>query len=182
MINNFNKIIQILFVLVFILNFGLSAQSDSLESHNSDKLVFKPAFHSIQLDANIFIISYEIGGQLDFDFFQSINNICIGTRISAEHYILGDFGGTTSGSPFTNYNLYVRFSNTLGYFSIDALGGISFYKTSQPNYFPNEYLPRIGIEIKYGKVVGIILKGATSFKNRTGFIGIGVSLNYNHLL
>lgn len=182
MINNFINAIQVLFVLVFILNFSLSAQSDSLKSLNGDKLVFEPGFHSIQIDANLFLISYEIGGQLDIDLFQSQNNICIGTRISAEHFMLGDFGGTTFGSPFTNYNLYVRFSNTLGYFSLNALGGISFYKTSQPYYFPNQYLPRIGIEIKYGKVVGIILKGATSFKDRTGFIGIGVSLDYNHLL
>jgi hypothetical protein len=43
-------------------------------------------------------------------------------------------------------------------------------------------MSRIGFEFKYGNIVGFILKGSTSFKKNTEFIGIGVSLDYNHFL
>ncbi len=164
------------------MNSNLFSQSDTIKTVSIAKLEYSPNFHSIQIDGNIFVTSFEIGGQLDFDLFRSQKNICIGTRFSIENYMLGDFGGTTHGSPFTNYNLYLRLSNTLDYFTMDVLGGMSYYESNAPDYYPNQSLPRIGFELKYGNIIGIILKGSTSFKDRTGFFGIGLSLGYNHFL
>ena len=172
----------IIFLFVFSLNnYFLFAQVDSSKIIDKNKFEFSPAFHSIQIDGNVFFISYEFGGHIDLDLFQSRNNVCLGTRLSVEHYSSGDFGGTTFGSPFTNYNLYLRFSKISDNLSFNFLGGISYYNTAQPDYFPNKGLPRICFEIKYGRIVGIILKGATSFKERTGFIGVGLSLDFCHL-
>jgi hypothetical protein len=124
---------------------------------------------------------YEAGGQFDFDFFTNNKNICLGTRMSIEHYDLGDFGGKMLGSPFTNYNIYARFSNRTGLLSISLLGGFTYYITSDPIILPDKYLSRVGFEIKLtDNVVGLILKGSTSFVNKSGYIGVGVSLGYNH--
>ena len=182
MVNSFRKNILPVIILILIINNILFAQSDSTSIVNAKKLQFAPSLHGIQIDGNIFFISYEIGGQVDFDFFQSKSKMCIGTRLSAEHYMQGDFGGKIFGSPFTNYNFYLRISNAFDDISINVLGGLSYYKTSEPYYFLNKYMPRIGCEFKYGNIVGFILKGSTSFKKNTGFVGIGISLDYNHFL
>ncbi|MCF8239772.1 MAG: hypothetical protein K9J16_00190 [Melioribacteraceae bacterium] len=173
-------ILRVILIFILITNYNLF----SLEEQDStvNKLEFIPSFHSIQIEGNIFIISYEFGGNIDFDLFRSKNNICIGSRFSVEHYSLGDFGGSKLGSPFTNYNLFLRLSTNHIYFSTDVYGGISYYVTSASNYYPNDYLPRIGFEIKYGNIIGIILRGSTSFKDRTGFFGIGIYLGYDHFL
>ncbi len=160
---------------------ALFSQSDSLFVNNS-KLYFQPSFHGIQIDGTALILMYEYSGQLDFDLLRSNNNVCIGVRMSAEHYAMGDFGGSTMGSPFTNYNLYFRISTVKDYFSTSVLFGVSKYETSSPEYVPNENLLRGGFEIKYGKIISLIFKGSTSFKERTTFIGLGLSLDYNHYL
>ena len=138
--NNFTHISTLILVVLFI-NFNEYAQFDSSKTIDKKRLEFSPAVHGVQIDGNIFFISYEFGGQIDFDLFQSRDNICLGTRLSVEHYTTGDFGGTTSGSPFTNYNLYLRFSQTLNNFSINFLGGTSYYNSSEPDYFPSKGLP-----------------------------------------
>lgn len=174
--------VLLLLWVISIFNYNLFAQTDSIKTSDNNKFEFIPAFHGIQVDGNIFFISYEIGGQLDFDLLQSKSNVCLGTRISVENYMQGDVGGKTFGAPFTNYNLYLRFSKISEDLSFNFLGGITYYNSSEPEYFPDKVLPRLGFEIKYGRVVGIILKGATSFKENTGFVGIGLSIDYCHIL
>lgn len=142
-----------LFLIIILIgfsstNYGLYAQTDSTQIIAQNKFYFSPSFHSVQIDGNVFFISLEYGGHLDFDLFQSQSNLCLGTRVSVEHYIKGDFGGKTFGSPFTNYNLYLRFSKTSEDLSFNFLGGISYFTTAQPDYFPSKGLPRIGFEIK----------------------------------
>jgi len=173
---------KIFFSLILLTNGVLFAQPDSSEKVNKNSLNFSPAFHNIQIDASVFFILLEYGGHIDFDLFQNNNNVCLGSRFGVEHYSKGDFGGAAAGSPYTNYNLYLRFSKISKYLSFNFLGGISYYTTDQPDYLPNKVLPRIGFEIKYGRIVGIILKGATSFNENNSFIGIGLSLDYCHIL
>ena len=102
--------------------------------------------------------------------------------MSIEHYYLLDFGGTRLGSPFTNYNLYLRLSREKDYLSVGVFGGVTYYKTNDPTYLPNKYLFRAGFEVKLGNIVGLVLKGSTSFNENSSFIGIGISLGYTNNL
>lgn len=158
-----------------------SFPQNTTSTSEKNKLVFEPTFHSIQLDATIFIFLYEVGGQFDFDLFTNNKRICLGTRMSIEHYALGDVGGEKLGSPFTNYNIYARFSDRLGFLSINVLGGVTYYTTDDPIYLPDKYMPRVGFEIKFtDNILGLVLKGSTSFVDKSGYVGVGVSLGYNH--
>lgn len=168
-------------ILIYLSFPSVLFSQNNIAASEENKLMYKPTFHSIQLDATIFILMYEVGGQFDYDFFTNNKNICLGTRIGIEHYDLRDYGGTMPGSPFTNYNIFARFSNRLGFLSINVLGGITYYSTDDPIYFPDKYLPRVGFELKLtDNVIGLLLKGSTSFINKSGYIGIGVSLGFNH--
>jgi len=177
-------LIEIRIIITFILfaNILLPAQTDSSAGHKNIRFEYLPALHSIQIDGNVYLTSHEIRGHFDFDFFQAQNNLCLGTRLSIEHYTWGDIGGPHIGSPFTNYNLYLRFSKISNDFSIDFLCGLSYYRPSEIEEVPDRGLPRVGFEIKYGRIVGIVFKGSTSFRESTGFIGIGLCVNYCHIL
>lgn len=155
------------------------SQVDS--SMNDDKFFyFNPSIHSIQIDATSIVLMNQIGGEFDFDIFQLKNkNSCIGTRIGIEHYYLINFVDKSYGSPFTNYNLFARMSNVTDDLSSSILIGITYYTTDE-NYFPSKYLFRTGFEIKYGTTFGFLLKGSTSLKKDTSFIGVGIFMGYNH--
>lgn len=154
-------------------------QVDSLKY--DDKLFyFNPDIHSIQIDATSIVIMNQIGGEFDFDIFQLKNkNSCLGTRIGIEHYYLINFADKYYGSPFTNYNIFARMSGVTNDLSMSILVGITYY-TSAENYFPSTYLFRTGFEIKYGTTFGFLLKGSTSLKRNTSFIGVGIFIGYNH--
>lgn len=178
----FSTKIKIIVLVISLTNTFLLAQPDSSFNDKSIRFEYLPAFHSIQIDGNLYLTSYEVGGHFDFDFFRAHDNVCLGTRLSVEHYTKGDFGGSYPGSPFTNYNLYIRFSKISEDFSFNFLCGLSYYRPSEIEEAPDRGLPRVGFEIKYGRIVGIILKGSTSFRENTGFIGIGLSIDYCHIL
>lgn len=181
-LKNMKNIYYIIIIFILFCNCQIYSQENQDSSTIERKLELIPSFHSIQIEANVFILLMEVGSNIDFDILQSKNNICIGTRISVEHYNYRDFGGSVHGSPFTNYNLFLRMTKTNSYLSADVFGGLSFYKSSAPDYFPNKYLPRIGFEFRYGHFIGVILRGSTSFEERTGFFGIGINIGYNHFL
>ena len=164
-------ITRITFAFLIFASIISYSQPDSIS--NNRKLIFNPSFHGIQIDGSTIYFIYQYGGQIDFDLFRSKNNYCVGTRFNYEKYYMGDFGGTTLGSPFTNYNLYARLSNTKDLFSSSFLVGVTYYTTNRPEYIPNEYMIRFGFEVKYGHVVALIFKGSTSaFKEKTSFIGL----------
>ena len=145
-------------------------------------MLLSPSIHSIQINATSIVLINQIGGQFDFDVLRSINkNLCIGTRLSVERYYWGDFGGSTLGSPFTNYNLYSRLSTIIDNLSISVLGGITYYTTDDPIYLPDKYLFRAGFEVQLGSTVGLVLKGSTSLTKNSSFIGIGICLGYDHM-
>ena len=153
-----------------------------VDSTGDKKLLLSPSIHSIQINATSIVFMNQIGGQIDFDVLRSINkNFCVGTRLSVERYFLEDFGGSTLGSPFTNYNLYSRLSTTIDNLSISVLGGVTYYTTDDPIYLPDKYLFRAGFKVQLGNIVGLVFKGSTSLIKNSSFIGIGVCLGYDHM-
>ena len=146
------------------------------------KLILSPSVHGVQIDATTIVLMNQIGGQFDFDVLRSNNkNLCVGTRLSVEHYYLGNFVDEVDGSPFTNYNLYVRLSTKKDDLCFNVLGGVTYYTTDEPSHLPDKYMFRAGFEIKYGSTLGFIIKGSTSLSSNSSFIGIGVSLCYDHM-
>jgi len=163
---------------------GISAQvnySQVDSSNYGDKIFyFNPSIHSIQIDATSIILMNQIGGEFDFDIFQlKDKNSCIGFRIGIERYYLINLVDKYYGSPFTDYNVLARMSNVIGDLSSSILIGITYYTTNE-NYFPSKYLFRTGFELKYGTTFGFLLKGSTSLKKNTSFIGVGIFIGYNH--
>jgi len=157
------------------------SQTDSTKFEDNN-LVFDPSIHSIQIDATTIILMNQIGGQFDFDALRTNSkNLCVGTRLSIEHYYLGNFVDEVDGSPFTNYNLYVRLSGEKDDLCFEVVGGVTYYTTDEPSHLPDKYMFRTGFEIKYGSILGFILKGSTSLSSNSSFIGIGVSIGYDHM-
>ncbi len=171
-------------ILIFIsITTVIFAQIDSSKIEEN-KLLLNPSFHSVQIDVTTIGFLNQIGGQFDFDVLNSKNkNLFIGTRTSLEHYYILDFGGTIHGSPFTNYNMFARISSQKNYLSYSILGGVTYYKTNNPVYLPDRILFRAGFEIKLNdNVLGLVLKGSTSFIKNSSFIGIGISFSYDNNL
>lgn len=157
------------------------SQADSTKFEDNN-LVFNPSIHSIQIDATSIVLMNQLGGQFDFDVLRSNNkNLCVGTRLSIEHYYLVNFVDGVDGSPFTNYNLYARVSANEDDLCFEVIGGVTYYTTDDPDRFTNKYMFRTGFEIKYGSTLAFILKGSTSLSLNSSFIGIGVSLGYDHM-
>ena len=169
-------------IMFFLSNTSyILSQSDSTKFEDN-KFLFNPCIHSIQIDATTIFLMNQIGGQFDYDVLRSSNkNICIGTRVSVEHYYLGNFIGEVDGSPFTNYNLYARLSGKKDDLCFEVVGGVTYYTTDEPSYLTDKYMFRTGFEIKYGSILDFILKGSTSLSSNSSFIGIGVSLGYDHM-
>jgi len=171
-----------LVILIYsILTPIIYSQIDSTRAKDNS-LILNPSIHNIQIDATSSILINQIGGEFDFDILRSKNkNTCLGTRVSVEHYYLSNPVDKVLGSPFTNYNLYARISGITNDLAFSVLGGVTYYKTSEPSYLPSKYLFRTGFEIKYGSAFGFILKGSTSLIKNSSFIGVGIYLGYNHI-
>ncbi|MDP3831383.1 MAG: hypothetical protein Q8Q47_08945 [Ignavibacteriaceae bacterium] len=177
--NNHKKHLITLFFITIFATINYSQVDSTIVKDNT--LVFSPRVHSIQVDATSIILMNQIGGEFDFDIIHLKNkNTCIGTRIGIEHYSLTNFVDKYYGSPFTNYNLYARISGITNDLAFSVLGGVTYYKTSDPSYLLSKYLFRTGFEIKYGSAFGFILKGSTSLTKNSSFIGVGIYLGYNH--
>lgn len=170
-----------LIIQLFVFSNFIYAQ-DSLIISQNNKLSLNPKFFGVQIDFNTLLLIYEYGGHLDYDIFSDPNDFYnIGIRLGLEHYYTSSFGGETFGSPFTNYNLVLRNSLRGKILWFDMVGGLTYYKTSASDYYPDEILLRAGFELSYrfmNNFFGILIKGSTSFKERTGFIGIGLSIGY----
>lgn len=61
------------------------------------------------------------------------------------------------------------------------LGGISYHTNTRNYKNDGTVFFRVGAELRYkliGEYVGIVLKGATSFLEKTTFVGVGLSFGY----
>ena len=170
-------------VLIFFISSTSLSQTDTTET-GSWNYKYEPKFSGGQAELCVappFL--YEVGGLLDVDLLrnQNIQNHYIGLRLAGEFYAYG--------IPRDQYNtfgdicVYGRTSLKYSKFRIDIFGGLAYHiviDDSRGND-NNEMLPRIGLEMKYipfGNYAGIMFKGSFSFKQDTGFIGIGLALGY----
>lgn len=169
-------------VILFLIFCNINYPQDTQATPDDNKLLLNPIFFGVQFDITTILFIYQYGGQLDYDLFSATNKFHnIGIRLSIEHYHSVSIGGTTLGSPFTNYNLLLRHSLRGNVFWFDLVGGLTYYNTSASKYYPDEVLLRAGFELSYHlfhNIIGIILKGSTPFKERTGFIGLGISIGF----
>ncbi len=148
---------------------------------DENKLLIEPELHGVRIDAVTLLIFHQVGGQIDFDLLQSSNKkICVGTRLSVEHYSLQNFVEKVSGSPFTNYNLFARVTNRRNLFSVNLLGGVTYYTADSQTSKTKRYLFRVGFEARFGSMAALVLKGSTSLMDKSYFIGFGISIGYDH--
>ena len=166
-------------LIIFFISSTSLSQTDTTET-GSWNYKYEPKFAGGQAELCVappFL--REVGGLLDVDLFrnQNLQNHYIGLRLAGEFYGYGNLSKT-----FGDICVYGRTSLRYIKFRIDAYGGLSYHigEDSRGNN-KNEILPRIGLEMKYipfGNFIGIMLKGSTSFKEDTSFIGLGIALGY----
>ncbi|HQF41517.1 MAG TPA: hypothetical protein PK073_01305 [Ignavibacteriaceae bacterium] len=176
---------KIAFLFLFLTEI-LLPQSDSIK-YNETKLMFNPRFTGVQVEATSLLVVNELGGLVDFDLYSSANKYYnIGVRFSIEyHKLLNlDVGGAGQDETVFNYNLYARHTIKGSVFWFSFLAGVSLQKQSEDFQTKTNFVPRAGFELKYNLTeyeIGILLKGAKSFLEKSGYIGIGLSFGF-HLL
>jgi len=171
----------ILFSLLFLTFSVANAQYEN--NTKNEKFSFAPSIAGGQFEVSTLIFVAELGAIVDIDLFKkgSTKIYTFGTRISYESYGYLEPGGPSDGGPFKDYCLYLMHSARTSNFHINFLGGLAYHTRRNSYVQPNETLFRAGIEFRYNlinKMLGIILKGSTSFDERTTFVGLGIALGY----
>ena len=126
----------------------------------------------------------EAGGLVDFDFYSTSDNYQnLGTRLSVEHYAIMPFGAVEDpgNEPVTNYNIYARHTIKGEDFWFSFLLGGTLQSNALGSFSDARFSPRVGVEIKYNITdyeIGLIFKGAKSFVEEIGFLGVGISVGF----
>lgn len=168
------KYIVIRFSLFFLPFYLMIAQE---KGNENERFLFEPIVVGGQIEFSTLISVSELGALIDIDLFnkQSEINYSFGTRISFESYWYFAAGGSIE-----DYCVFIMHSARSRKFHFNLLGGIA-YHTRSPNYYPDEFLFRTGIELRYNvldKIVGIVLKGSTSFVKNSAYVGLGIAIGY----
>jgi hypothetical protein len=166
------------FLLFFLSNFIYAQGLDLIQD---SKFIFSPSVGGQFEISTVYLVS-EFGALIDIDLLrkESKINISFGTRISYESY---EYPISQNGKgPFKDYCFYILHSARNNSFHFNLLSGLSYHtKTQSPSFYPDGILFRAGIELRYNllnKIVGLVLKGSTSFDKRTTFVGLGVAIGY----
>ena len=170
-------------LIVFFISSISPAQTDTSKA-DSVGFQFDPKFYSAQVEACVmYYLMGEVGGLVDVDLFSNKNSKIhfIGLRFAVELYTYRNIGG--GGEEYSDICVYARTSLRFSDFRFNAYGGLAFHTENRGgNDSDNrKILPRGGLEAKYFpfcKYFSIVLKGSTSFKRDTGFLGIGIALGY----
>ena len=138
-----------------------------------------------QVDLTTILAVSEFGGLVDIDLFrkESKADFSFGFRLSFESYAYFEPGGSTGGGSFKDYCFFAIHSARSEYFHFNLFGGLAYHTRKSTFYEPNQILPRSGIELRYNllnKMLGIIFKVSTSFKERTTFVGLGIAIGFYH--
>ncbi len=157
--------------------------AQDIDTIQVEKFTFEPSIAGGQFEVTTLLFVGELGAIVDIDLFKkgSTKIYTFGTRISYESYGYLEPGGPSGGGPFKDYCLYLMHSARTSNFHINFLGGLAYHTRRNSYVQPNETLFRAGIEFRYNlinKMLGIILKGSTSFDERTTFVGLGIALGY----
>jgi hypothetical protein len=178
------KLSKTIFILGLLISYQKSYASESVlkdtvqnDHHNKIELQFR----SVQADAIIFIFMSGVSGSCDVDILHRIagGNSSLGLRAGLEQYQSGGAGGSTSGSPFVDYNLLLRSTVYGNYFRWDMYVGYMYHTTVNDRIYPSNSLIKYGIEFKWmfvPKICGLLFK-ASGGKN-TGVLGFGFTLGF----
>ena len=117
-----NKILfAVLIFIIYTSNIYSQNKTDSSDFESN------PQFRSVQIDASTLIFVTKIGAAIDYDLFSSHNKSktwqSLGLRFGADRILKGTVGGSVTGSPFTNLNVFARLSIEGKTARLDAFGG-----------------------------------------------------------
>ena len=170
-------------ILVFAIGISTTySQSDTTNQLDKD-FSFSPTIAGGQLELTTLLFVGELGALIDIDLFkkESKINYSFGIRFSFESYGYLEPGGPTGGGPFKDYCLFAIHSARSEYFHFNIFGGLAYHARRVTFYEPDGILFRTGIELRYNllnKILGIIFKVSTSFKERTTFAGLGIAIGF----
>ncbi len=170
-------------ILVFALGISTSySQSDTTTQLFKD-YSFSPMIVGGQIEVTTLLAVSEFGGLVDLDVFRKESTIdySFGVRLSFESYAYFEVGGPTGGGPFKDYCFFAIHSARSEYFHFNLFGGLAYHTRKSTFYGPNQILPRSGFELRYNlfnKMLGIIFKFSTSFKEKTTVVGFGVAFGF----
>jgi len=171
-------------IIVFIIYFPSNlVNAQGLDTIQGSKFIFAPTVGG-QIELSTLLYVFELGALVDIDLFRKESKLdySFGTRLSYESYAYFEPGGPTGGGPFKDYCFYIIHSARSESFHLNVLGGLAYHtKSSLSTFYPDETLFRTGIELRYNllnKMLGLVLKGSTSFDERTTFVGLGIAIGY----
>lgn len=170
-------------IVIFFISTTSLAQTDT-SGVDSVEFQLDPKFYSVQIEACWWPpLGIEAGGFVDVDLFNNkeAQTHFVGMRFAVELYAYGSPGG--GGHEYSDICLYARTSLRFSDFRFNAYGGLAFHTGNSGSWDSDnrKILPRGGLEAKYFpfcKYFSIVLKGSTSFKVDTGFLGLGIALGY----
>ncbi len=171
--------------LIIVFAPGISStysQTDTTNQLDKD-FSFSPMIAGGQIEVTTILAVSEFGGLIDVDLYRKEAKVIysFGVRLSFESYDYFSFGGPTGGGPFKDYCLFAIHSARSEYFHFNIFGGLAYHTRKSTFYEPNQILPRAGIELRYNlfnKILGIIFKVSTSFKERTTIVGFGFAIGF----
>ncbi|MCZ7610365.1 MAG: hypothetical protein M5U17_09350 [Ignavibacterium sp.] len=177
---------KIVFFGVLLCPIIVQPQFDSTK-YNDNNLRFNPRFIGMQIEAVSLIFVNEIGGLVDFDLYSSANKYYnLGIRLSLEYskVLTLDVGGAGSDEAVLNYNMYAKHTIKGSVFWFSFLAGASVQKQQDYSETKTHFISRAGFELRYNLTdyeIAVLFKGAKSFVESSGYLGIGFSLGF-HLL
>lgn len=121
--------------------------AEEVDSLSTDPPGVHLCLRSVLIDGEYLLFSAGISGSVDVDVihFRSRLRSALGIRFGIDHYSTGSPGGSTSGSPFTDYNVLLRHSASGRIIRLDFYGGYSYHVL-----YPNHGSPtwKAGLDIR----------------------------------
>ncbi len=170
----------ILFLILILPFHFIEAQDENIIQDTDYK--FNPSIGG-QTEFTFLYYMYELGALIDIDLFkkQSKSIHSFGVRISFENYDAGGPGGSTFGGPYQDYCFYIAHSAKSKTIHFNLLAGFVYHTREPVLASPNRILFRTGAELRFNllsKIIGVVIKGSTSFRQGTGFAGLGIAIGY----
>jgi hypothetical protein len=179
------RINSIIILSIIVFAAGISSTYSQTDTTNQlfKDYAFSPTIAGGQVEVTTILAVSEFGGLIDVDLYRKEvkANYSFGVRLSFESYDYFDLSGTPDGGPFKDYCFFVIHSARSEYFHFNIFGGLAYHTRKSTFYEPNQILPRTGIELRYNlfnKILGIIFKVSTSFKERTTIVGFGFAIGF----
>lgn len=161
---------------LFILPFNLINGQEG-DSTQNNTYSFTPSVAGGQIELCVFY-AIEMGALVDIDLItkRAKSSSSFGARLSHEAYAEIDLGG--GSSKIKDYCFYLRHSLRSKKVHFNYLGGVAYH---EGGHKAARVLFRVGFEVRYNlldKLIGLVLKGATSFEDETSYLGIGVAMGF----